>query len=638
MHPFTVFHWPAHGRNFAAIKSPRRGTYAAYGCALRSGAFLLAAFFIFPSFALCAPQAREIIERFDAFATVSADSSVQVTERIVVRSDADRIRRGIFRVLANKGVSGYEILSVRRNNRPEPYSVKSSRSGRTVYIGDKDVVIARGQHIYEISYRVLGAVRFQENFDEFYWNVTGNDWQFPIQAASLRLTLPPGAQMVSGGISLYTGYAGESGPASARASGDSFFFTTRPLAAGEGFTVSAAWNKGVVKEPSAAEKITSGLAGYSREIGWFSFAWVLLLAYYACVWYRVGRDPRSRVLRRFEPPAGLSAAQVRYLRQMKSDSQMLSVIIMSLVQKGCISVTKNGADRFVLTRTDPQTPVLLSGEEQAFVNELFKSRTEITVSNRLAQRFQAASAAVRRALKEWEGGRFFTRNAWFNAPTFLFAAALVGALGAKADWPNRFTAVYITAFMSVWFYGMFGRVLKKWWPRAVNFGRYALAALAAVLFVLLGAAQTALVLVALAPGIIFYYLVRAYTPLGRQHMDDVEGFLQYLEVAEKYRVFASDPTDAARIYCDYLPYAAALDVQNKWRQTLQSELGEAAAERVAQSRGFGFVSSGKFTAFSSALASACVPPGSSSSRRSSSGFGGGGSSGGGSGGGGGGGW
>lgn len=604
--------------------------------AFLSSFFLFVALFFSLSCFAAAPL-RETIERFDAFAAVSADSSVQVTERIVVRAAGDRIRRGIFRVLPYKGVSGYEILSVRRAGRAEPYSVKSSRSGRTVYIGDKNTILAPGQHIYEISYRVFGAVRFQKDFDEFYWNVTGSDWQLPIGAASLRLTLPPGAEIVPGGVSLYTGYAGESGPAAARSSGNSLFFTTRPLTAGEGFTVSAAWNKGAVKEPSAAEKISSGLAGYSREIGWFSFAWALLLAYYACAWYWAGRDPKARVLRQFEPPAGLSPCQARYLRQMKYDSQMMSVVIMSLVQKRCLAVSKKDGNSFVLTRMDPPVPVLLAPEEQSFVNALFEAGPQITVSNRFAARFQAASAAVRRALKEWEGGRFFTRNAWFNAPTFLFAAALVGALGAKADWPHRFTAVYITAFVSVWLYGMFGPLLKRFWPRAVSAGRYAILALSAVLFVLLGAVQTVLVLTALAPGMIFYYLVRAYTPAGRRHMNAVDGFLQYLEVAEQYRVFASDPTDAGRLFCDYLPYAAALDVQNKWQRALQSELGEASAEQVTRGRGFEFIRGAGIGSFSAALANAAVFP-SSSSGRSSSGFGGGGSSGGGSGGGGGGGW
>ncbi len=599
--------------------------------------FLGAALFIWPAVSSAA-SAREAIERFDAFAAVSADSSVQVTERIVVRSAADKIRRGIFRVLPDKGLSGYEILSVRRAGRPEPYTVKSSRAGRTLYIGDKNAALPPGQHIYEISYRVQGAVRFQKDFDEFYWNVTGNEWQFPIRSASLRLTLPDGAQIVPGGVSLYTGYAGDSGPAAARASGDSFFFTTHPLAAGEGFTVSAAWNKGVVKEPSAAQKITSGLAGYGREIGWFSLAWVLLLVYYACAWYWAGKDPKACVLRQFEPPSGLSPAQVRYVRQMKFDSQMLSVIIMSLVQKGCISVTKNDSGTFTLTRTELQTPVLLSSEEQALVNVLFESRTQLPVNNRYDTTFQAAGVSVRRALKKWEGGRLFARNVWYNAPTFLFAAALIGALGAKADWPSRFTAVYTAAFMAFWLYGMLGGILKRFWPRVVSIGRYALLVLAVLLFMLLGAAQTVLVWVALTPGIVFYYLVRAYTPLGRRHMDGIEGFLQYLEVAEKYRVFASDPTDAARVYCDYLPYAAALDVQNKWQRTLQAELGGSAAERAAHSRGFGFVSGGKFTVFSNALCAAAHSPPSSSSGRSSSGFGGGGCSGGGRGGGGGGGW
>src|SRR5262249_43975931 len=44
-----------------------------------------------------------------------------------------------------------------------------------------------------LRYRVRNAVRFFEDHDELYWNVTGDEWDVPIQHASARISLPPGA-------------------------------------------------------------------------------------------------------------------------------------------------------------------------------------------------------------------------------------------------------------------------------------------------------------------------------------------------------------------------------------------------------------------------------------------------------------
>ena len=45
----------------------------------------------------------------------------------------------------------------------------------------------------DIAYRVRNATRFFDQYDEFYWNVTGNDWPVPIDRASATVHLPDSA-------------------------------------------------------------------------------------------------------------------------------------------------------------------------------------------------------------------------------------------------------------------------------------------------------------------------------------------------------------------------------------------------------------------------------------------------------------
>ncbi len=44
--------------------------------------------------------------------------------------------------------------------------------------------------IVEIAYRVRNGTRFFDGYDEFYWNVTGNDWPVPIDHASASVHFP----------------------------------------------------------------------------------------------------------------------------------------------------------------------------------------------------------------------------------------------------------------------------------------------------------------------------------------------------------------------------------------------------------------------------------------------------------------
>src|ERR1022692_2272943 len=49
----------------------------------------------------------------------------------------------------------------------------------------------------EIVYRVRNGTRFFDGYDEFYWNVTGNDWPVPIDHAAAFVTLP---ETAAGGL------------------------------------------------------------------------------------------------------------------------------------------------------------------------------------------------------------------------------------------------------------------------------------------------------------------------------------------------------------------------------------------------------------------------------------------------------
>jgi uncharacterized membrane protein YgcG len=152
--------------------------------------------------------------------------------------------------------------------------------------------------------------------------------------------------------------------------------------------------------------------------------------------------------------------------------------------------------------------------------------------------------------------------------------------------------------------------------------------------------------IAFLMNVLFFRLMKNYTPEGRKLLDQIEGFRMYMSTAEKERIKAlarvDMPEDTPRHFESLLPYAIALGVEKEWAARFDDVLKKvqyspewysgtyplyhmnAAAFMTGLSGGLG-----------TAVASSSMAPG------SSSGFGGGGGggfSGGGGGGGGGGGW
>ncbi|HYK48337.1 MAG TPA: DUF2207 domain-containing protein, partial [Terriglobales bacterium] len=124
----------------------------------------------------------------------------------------------------------------------------SSKSGDfldlKIYIPDA----VDATRVINIDYAVRNAIRSFDDHDEFYWNVTGNDWPVPIDHASAFVTLPENA---AGGLraQAFTGvYGSTEGAATVDVHGaDVMVETTNPLPLRGGLTLDVYIPKDVVK-------------------------------------------------------------------------------------------------------------------------------------------------------------------------------------------------------------------------------------------------------------------------------------------------------------------------------------------------------------------------------------------------------
>src|ERR1051326_1827894 len=161
--------------------------------------------------------------------------------------------------------------------------------------------------IVDIDYTVRNGMRFFEDHDEFYWNVTGNDWPVPIDRASAVVNFPANAAD-SLRAQAFTGvYGSTEGNAMSVVKGSAAAFeTTGPLPMRGGLTIDIYVPKGILKQPS----------GFTRAM-WFLGSnpivllplWTLAVMFF--IWWHWGRDPDPgmSVAPMYEPPAGISPAE-----------------------------------------------------------------------------------------------------------------------------------------------------------------------------------------------------------------------------------------------------------------------------------------------------------------------------------------
>ncbi len=601
-----------------------------------------------------ASAAAERIRSFHSRIVVHIDGSLAVTETIRVTVAGQEIKRGIIRDFPTKYRDrygnavkvGFEIQEIRRDGRPEQYHVEKVSNGVRIFIGQKDVLLQPGEHTFTITYRTDRQLGYFEDYDELYWNVTGNGWTFAMDAVTAVVELPPGAE-----ITQYAGYTGPFGSrsrdfwVSQDAAGNLVFKTTRSLAPGEGLTIAVAWPKGIVQPPSAVEQKISFL----RDNGPILAAWLgflALLGYYLVVWWRVGRDPaKGTIIPRFEPPKGFSPAAVRFLMRLGFDAKTFAAAVLDMAVKGYLTIKEDDGS-FVLAKKGGGS---LSAEEEVLGRELFQGRQTLSISETYQAALANSQEGLKKSLDRMLQVIYFKTNAGYLWPGFMITGLMLAALFFTAADPAAAGGSIIFFVVAGTMLGVFGYLWQRsGWGVRIFFLFFALVWAGPSIFLLPAEAFDSILVPPALVGVIvlhvlFYSLLKAPTLQGRQIMDQIEGFKMYLAVGEKERLeLLHPPAKTPALFEKYLPYALALDVENEWSEQFAEVQAQAAAGQSYTPTFYQGSSwdSHHFTNFADSLGSslsrtiseASTPP------SSSSGSGGGGSSGGGGGGGGGSGW
>jgi len=194
-----------------------------------------------------------------------------------------------------------------------------------------------------IHYTVSDALRFWPDYDEFYWNVTGDESSIPIESAGAHVVFPEGTANLR--AKAFTGaYRSKGQDAEVQISGTGVDVQTRDaLGIHEGLTFSVAFDKGAVREPTSLDifflYLRSNWPLIVPVIAFFIMFWW---------WWTRGRDPRLRpISAQYEPPEKLTPGEVGTLVDNSVDMRDITASIIDLAVRGYLIIEEKQKDHLL---------------------------------------------------------------------------------------------------------------------------------------------------------------------------------------------------------------------------------------------------------------------------------------------------
>ncbi len=492
--------------------------------------FVLGIFFVF-LFSTTSVFAEEKIDNFDVQIKVNQDASILVTETI--KYDFGGMERhGIYRDipvkyntnLGNKSIK-LEIQSVVRDGNSEKYTTNLSGSNENIKIGDGYITI-NGEHTYSIVYKIIGAIGYFDNYDELYWNITGNGWIVSIENTSASVELPQNTKVIQS--SCYLGVLGSQEKCETSIVGNVVnASSTRILNSGEGMTLAVGFPKGAVYQPTKLENIISTI-----QDNIILLLPILVFIIMFLVWRKYGKDPKglSTIIAEYEPPENMKPTLTGSLVDGKVDGRDITAGLIYLAEQGFIKITRL-EKQWILGSTDYSLELLktdtvgLESTEKAILNLFFDNNLSVGKTKNFSEfkRDRIFAMQVKNMMKDvyqdMTDKGFYVKNP-LKAKTYYVVIIPILLFGAVR---------------------LFGGVLG-------GLGVLSIIISGLIIF-------------------IFGMMMGKKTKLGAETKDHILGFKEFLSVTEKDRLdFHNAPEKKPEQFMQFLPYAIALGVEKKWAQ------------------------------------------------------------------------
>ena len=372
------------------------------------------------------------ITDFHSDITIQPDGKVSIKEKISVDFNSLE-KHGIYRDIpyayeSSTGEKTYTTLDlgeVIQDNERAVIETSNNGANFRIRIGDPDTTIT-GKHTYQISYIATGVLLSHPDYDELYWNVTGQDWEADIEKVSASVTLPKEKIEV---MNCFEGYSGSTLMCSISQNSPTTvsFASTNSLYPQQGITIGVGFTKGIVPIitvspprtifdevqtlPSLITLVVTILGGS----GVIFFVW---MSNGRDLWFRTRRilssDAKEEyrpfwafepLVVEFESPEKLPPAILGVVMDEKADTLDVTATLVDLATRGFMTITEIpkkwlfGTVDYELSSTG-KAQEKLYGYEKTLLNRLFSGDKEKVLVSSLKKTFYDDLAVVKTQLYE----------------------------------------------------------------------------------------------------------------------------------------------------------------------------------------------------------------------------------------------
>lgn len=504
---------------------------------------------------------RQVV-RWDATYDLDVDGSVQVVTEIDFSFGNQPGHGVIFTFPTTQPMDGNEervwdisdVAASSPSGAPSNLSVERDGSTVAFRIGDPNIGNVSGVQTYQVSYSVAAVMNDTTSDetdtgiagDEFYWNAIGSGWEVPISDITVTVNSP--VEVLD--AVCFAGPGGSTdGCAEPAVDGTTATFAVDAIGPWEPVTVATLYPAGTF-DTTANTQVANPVARAFALTPWSIGGAVAVLGagFYALRRHFkatavdqqyasltpglapvdgdealvVPRDRNLPVAVQFEPPVGLRPGQLGTLLDGRADVRDVTAVIVDQAVRGYLRIDPVAGKKTLENPEDYMLVRLLAADDglpaysRTLFAAIFKGRDQVTLSE-LKTTFAADLSRVQSQMY-----KDVTDRGWFHRNPKV----------ARGTWAGIAVA------------GLIGGALA-----AVLLARWSLALVAVPVVIV------SIVMLAMTGS------ASARTAEGTRILAQTKGFKLFLETADGHRLRFEEGHD---IFSQYLPYAIAFGVADKW--------------------------------------------------------------------------
>ncbi|MFR5875127.1 MAG: DUF2207 domain-containing protein [Eubacterium sp.] len=461
------------------------------------------------------------IDNYRVDMKVQENNTVNVTEHIT--TDFNVEKHGIYRYIPIKnhiqradGSSAVVKAKVSNVDVDKEYSAYTEGSNYVIQIGDEDVTLT-GEQEYTISYTYNIGRDLNEDFDELYYNIIGDNWDTYSKNVSFSIEMPKEFDQSKLGFS--AGVYGTEG-------NNNVNYTV------DGNTISGSVDGGL----DSYEALTVRL---ELEEGYFSFNYaayaaklavmvvlpLIALAIIFILWSKYGKDKKIVDVVEFYPPEGINSAEAALWYNGSVTSEQTVGILLELANEGYIDIAETEKGNSIFGSSKDYRIVkkknAYDGQDELklkFFNGLFKSGLNYVYISDLEENFYTTANMIVDALNDKKEEIFHSKS---------LKLRFVG-------WAVSVISAVLSVFVCCQILGGIEKIY-------------------------ICAAGVAISVIAF----IISFFIRQRTDEGHELKQKINGFKLFLETAEKEKLELLVEENPEYFY-NVLPFAYTLGVSDKW--------------------------------------------------------------------------